>query len=307
MTTRPLRIGIIGGSGLGDALEHSMAPAGVTRARPETPFGAPSDEIVVGTVGDVPVALLNRHGPGHALNPSRVPYRANIFALRELGCTHIVASGACGSLRKRIRPGQIVICDQLIDRTVMRDRTFYDHAAVHVEFADPCCDVMRRWLLAAADRMAGASDGPGGHVNVHDGGTYVCIEGPTFSTRAEAALHRQLGADVVGMTALPEARLAREAEMAYALLALPTDDDCWRPRPKGQDTESLLTEIIGNLGRSVEAALAILRSALVDPSILLERPSVAHDALAHAIWTGRGSIPPEEITRLDTLWGHRLR
>jgi len=298
------RIGIIGGSGLGDALEQSMSPAGIERVLPETPFGRPSDEITLGTIGTgggtVAVALLKRHGRGHRFNPSRVPYRANIFALKSVGCTHIVASGACGSLRKRIRPGQVVVCDQLIDRTVGRDRTFYDSSAVHVEFADPCCPVMRRWLLAAADRTAGR--GP----VVHDGGTYVCIEGPSFSTRAEAIFNRRMGADVVGMTALPEARLAREAEIAYALLALPTDDDCWRPRPKGHDETSLLEEIIANLGRSVEAALSIIRAALADTTILRERPSPAHDALKHAIWTHRSEIPAEELARLGVLWGTRI-
>src|SRR5262249_7449393 len=159
------------------------------------------------------------------LNPAAVPARANIFALKMLGCTHLVASGATGSLRERIRPGDLVICDQAIDKTDGRPRTFYEHAAVHVEFAEPFCPVMRDWLLSEARTLA--------NIGVQDGGCYVCIEGPAFPTRAESLMHRRWGGDVVGMTMLPEARLAREAEMAYALIALPTDDDCWRPRPRG--------------------------------------------------------------------------
>jgi 5'-methylthioadenosine phosphorylase len=299
-----IRIGIIGGTGLGDVLLKGMDPRDTEAHEIDTPFGAPSAPIVTGRFADAPVAILSRHGAGHVINPAAVPGRANIYALKTLGCTHIVASGATGSLREDIAPGDLVICDQLIDRTEGRVRTFYERAAVHVEFADPFCPVMRRWLLAASETIDGT--------RVHRAGTYLCMEGPSFSTRAEALMHRQWGADVVGMTALPEARLAREAEIAYALIALPTDYDCWRPRPhprKGGDEttgESLLEEIIGNLNRAADASIALIRAALNDISILRQRPSPAHDALKLAIWSDKRAIDPAEIDRLRVLWGRWL-
>lgn len=294
--TPNIRIGIIGGSGLGEALLGGVEARITAERFPDTPFGKPSGVITLGSFGDVPVALLARHGAGHVLNPAAVPSRANIFALKQLGCTHIVASGATGSLREAIEPGHLVLCDQLIDRTNGRPRTFYEHAAVHVEFAEPFCHVMRAWLKEAAQSLD--------DVTVHDRGTYVCMEGPAFSTRAESNMHRQWGADVVGMTALPEARLAREAEIGYALIALPTDYDCWRPRGDHvSNGESLLEEIIGNLRRAVDASIALLRAALSDVTILRERPSTAHDALRLAIWSDKSRIPREEVERLRPLWG----
>ena len=286
------RVGLIGGTGLGEALQSRMDVAEMRTERVETPFGAPSGPILTGSLDGVPVAILARHGDGHVLNPAAVPYQANVFALKSLGCTHVVASGATGSLREEIRPGDLVLCDQLIDRTVARPRTFYDGAAVHVEFADPFCPVMRDWLLGAAAGLDG--------VKVHERGTYVCMEGPSFSTRAESHMHRAWGADLVGMTALPEARLAREAEMAYCLVALPTDYDCWRPR-EAADEASLLAEIIANLERATAASVALLQLALADVSILRDRPSPAHDALRLAIWTDRKGIDPDLVARLRAL------
>lgn len=292
--TQDLRIGIIGGSGLGEALLGGVEARVTGEHFPDTPFGKPSGVITLGSFGEAPVALLARHGAGHTFNPAAVPARANIFALKQLGCTHIIASGATGSLREAIEPGHLVLCDQLIDRTNGRARTFYERAAVHVEFADPFCHVMRAWLKEAAQSLD--------DVTVHDRGTYVCMEGPAFSTRAESNMHRLWGADVVGMTALPEARLAREAEMAYALIALPTDYDCWRPRGDHAGG-SLLEEIIGNLRRAVDASIALIRAALSDVTILRERPSAAHDALRLAIWSDKAKIPREEVERLRPLWG----
>lgn len=292
-------IGIIGGSGLGDVIVGSMQPEGIAVREVETPFGMPSAPIVTGKVAGVDVAILSRHGKGHVLNPGQVPYRANICALKALGCTHIVASGATGSLREGIRPGDLVLCDQLIDRTDGRARTFYERAAVHVEFAEPFCPVMRRWLTAAAATLDGTT--------VHPSGTYVCMEGPGFSTRAESAMHRQWGADLVGMTALPEARLAREAEIAYALVALPTDYDCWRPRePRAGGDASLLEEIIGNLARATSASTNLMRAALADVTMLRDEPSPAHDALRLAIWSDKASIDPAERERLAVLWGRHF-
>ena len=295
MSHSDIRIGIIGGSGLGEALGGEE---GRTHDL-DTPFGRPSSTIVETRWADTPVFLLPRHGPGHVLNPTAVPYRANLFALKSLGVTHVLASGACGSLREDIHPGELVILDQIIDRTTRRAGTFYERAAVHVEFADPFCPVMRRWLLGAAGRADGE------RTRVHDGGCYVCMEGPGFSTRAESRMHRQWGGDVIGMTLMPEAKLAREAELAYAAIAMPTDYDSWRDR-EGASGEALLQEIIGNLQRATAANLALMRAALADVSRLREQRSPAHDALTLAIWTRKPGIPPEEVERLRPLWGRHF-
>lgn len=306
----PLRIGIIGGSGLEDRLQAEGLLEDPRSVELETPFGRPSAPILVGSVPGsegVEVAILRRHGAGHTIPPHRVPYRANVFALKLLGVTHVVATGAVGSLRRRIRPGELVLVDQFIDRTSGAgsrgaERTFYDAAAVHVEFADPCCPVVRSWLMRTAKRAEDALP------RMHEEATYVAIDGPAFSTRAESGMHRSLGGDLVGMTALPEARLAREAEIAYALLALPTDDDCWRSRPASVDRtpESLLEEIIGNLHAAADAAARLLASALRDVSELRRRASPAHDALRLGIWTRPELIASEERARLAPLWGRRM-
>lgn len=294
-----LQLGIIGGSGLGEILVHQMNPGNVKEHLPNTPFGKPSSPISLGTIDDVPVALLKRHGDGHVYDPSSVPYRANIYAMKALGCTHVLASGATGSLREDIAPGELVLCDQIIDRTDGRPRTFYRQYAVHVEFAEPFCPVMRQWLLNAASQIS--------ETKVHGRGTYICIEGPSFSTRAESHMHRQWGADVVGMTAMPEARLAREAEIAYALIAIPTDYDCWRQSESdtetGGDQHSLLQEIICNLQRASEASIRLIQAALKNVALLREQRSPAHDALSLGIWTDKSQIDPEEVERLRVLWG----
>ncbi len=292
-----LRIGIIGGSGLGESLLESMSPSDVHVVNPDTPFGSPSSSIVLGTVQGVRVALLKRHGIGHRLNPSRIPYRANIFALKSIGCTHIIASGACGSLREEIHPGDLVVCDQAIDRTDGRARTFFDHSAVHVDFSEPFCPVVREWLMLASENFEGQ--------RVHPRGTYVCIEGPSFSTRAESAMHRQMGADLVGMTALPEARLAREAELPYALVALPTDDDCWRDRPA--KSASLPEQIRVNLRRAVGATFNLINAALKDVTLLEQKTSPACSALELAVWSNHDLLDPDEVEQLELLWRHRLR
>lgn len=293
-----MRIGIIGGSGMEDRLVEGAGLSGVERHIPGTPFGAPSGPIVTGMARGVPVAVLQRHGPGHLIPPHRVPYRANIFALKMLGVTHLVATGAAGSLREEFRPGDLVVCDQLVDRTEGRERTFFEHAAVHVEFSHPFCPVMRSWLVAAAGRSG---------VRAHDRGTYVVMNGPAFSTRAESLMHRALGADVVGMTALPEARLAREAEIAYALLALPTDYDCWREHPPGAPPSSLAQEILANLGKATEGAAVTIIAALEGAAVLEATPSPAHAALAGAIWSQKEAIAPQEVAMLAPLWGRYFR
>ena len=285
-----MKIAIIGGSGLGEKLGLEAGEA----RRLDTPFGKPSAPIVLSRWGDLEIALLQRHGIGHTLNPSAVPYRANIFALKLLRVTHILASGAVGSLRQDIHPGELVVVDQVIDRTCKRANTFYEHAAVHVEFAEPFCPLMRRWLLQAADKI---------DTKVHPRGTYVCMEGPAFSTRAESELHRSWGGDLIGMTALPEAKLAREAEIAYALIAMPTDYDCWKTPPAGVAPQALLAEIIGNLNRATDANLRLMKAALSDVSALERQPSPAHGALTLGLWSDKAKIPPQEIERLRPLWG----
>lgn len=305
-----MRIAIIGGSGLEDRLSASGLLQSPETIEVQTPFGPPSAPIDLSTLAgtDVPLAILKRHGDGHTIPPHRVPYRANIYALKTLGVTHIVATGAVGSLREEIRPGGVLLVDQFIDRTSgsgtrAADRSFFDSAAVHIEFADPVCPVMRTWLQTAAPRVNESG------IEVYPDGTYVCIDGPSFSTRAESEMHRALGADVVGMTALPEARLAREAEIAYALIALPTDYDCWKqkkPTP-GQPHESLLMEIIGNLHKSADAATRLIEFALRDVSMLAEHPSPAHNALTLGIWTSKDLIHKTEVERLRPIWGRHFR
>ncbi|MFP4145982.1 MAG: S-methyl-5'-thioadenosine phosphorylase [Phycisphaeraceae bacterium] len=291
MSDTPLRIGIIGGSGLDFALAGEK---GDTRDV-DTPFGKPSSPVTLTTWEGVEVAIILRHGPGHLLSPTDVPYRANIYALKSLGVTHILASGACGSLREGVAPGELVVVDQVIDKTSRRANTFYEKAAVHVEMAEPFCPVMRKWLLDAAGRLAG--------VRVHDEGTYVCMEGPAFSTRAESHMHRQWGGDLIGMTCMPEAKLAREAEIAYALVAMPTDYDCWRPHEPGKTPQALLEEILGNLKTATKANLELMKAALADLTLLREQRSPAHDALKLAIFSGREQIDPGEVERLSVLWG----
>jgi len=324
----PLKIGIIGGSGLGDTFappeaspeappESNLTGSGLgenvstgsgdapaaTTHNLDTPFGKPSGPITTVEWAGVEVCLLQRHGPGHVLNPTAVPYRANIFALKSLGVTHILASGATGSLREHLRPGELVVADQVIDKTTKRANTFYEHAAVHVEFSSPFCPVMRRWLLDAAAKLP--AEGQADHVKVHGGGTYVCMEGPVFSTRAESEMHRSesFGGDLIGMTVMPEAKLAREAEIAYALIAMPTDYDSWRPHNPDQPPHDLLMEIIGNLKKASAAGLALMKAALADLSPLREQPSPAHTALAMGIWSDKSQIDPAEIKRLAVLWG----
>lgn len=286
-----IRIGIIGGSGLGDALGAEQGEV----LEVDTPFGKPSSPIILADWDGTEVAILQRHGIGHTLNPSAVPYRANIYALKSLGVTHILASGATGSLREEVAPGDLVIVDQLIDKTYKRANTFYEHAAVHVEFAESFCPVMRNWLLEAAKQL--------NDIKVHETGTYIVMEGPAFSTKAESNMHRQWGGDLIGMTAMPEAKLAREAEIAYAMIAMPTDYDCWRPHAPGINAQNLLEEIIGNLQKATAANIALMKQALRDTSALQTTPSPAHSALALGIWSDKSKLDQAEVKRLDVLWG----
>ncbi|MGC9454793.1 MAG: S-methyl-5'-thioadenosine phosphorylase [Phycisphaerae bacterium] len=284
------KLGVIGGSGLGDAL---CADDGGDRTKVDTPFGEPSDEIIQTGWGDVEIAILNRHGPGHRTGPSHVNYRANVYALKALGCTHVIASGAVGSLREEIAPKHLVIPDQVIDKTCRREPTFFGgDLAVHVELSSPFCPVLRRHLLNCAEAV---------DTEVHDGGTYVCMEGPAFSTRAESEMHRSWGGDLIGMTCMPEAKLAREAELAYALVCLPSDYDCWRPTPGELDKHELLKEIIGNLTAATQNAITLIKAAAERFSEIADEPSPAHSAMEMAIWTDRGHITEQTKQRYGIL------
>ena len=281
-----VKVGIIGGTGLGEAL---LGDSGGQPQDIDTPFGKPSDVVIEAQWHGTPVALLGRHGPGHRLGPSAINYRANMYALKALGCTHVIASGAVGSLRHEIQPKQLVIPDQIIDKTYRRVGTFYEEFfAAHVEMASPFCPVLRRHLLACADAVP---------TTVHESGTYVCMEGPAFSTRAESEMHRGWGGDLIGMTAMPEAKLAREAEIAYALVCLPSDYDCWRPHPLDLGKHELLKEIIDNLTDATANALTLIKAALERFDEIADTPSPAHTAMELGIWTQRDTIPA-------TTWQH---
>ena len=287
-------LGIIGGSGL----EHAMGALGRTQSHDvDTAFGKPAAPVVTTEVDGVPLALLKRHGDGHVFSPSTVPYRANILALKQLGVTRILATGAVGSLREEIAPRSLVIPDQVIDKTFRRAGTFFDDLAVHVELASPFCPSLREVLARAS------ASSP---TRVQQGGTYVCMEGPQFSTRAESELHRSWGASLIGMTVMPEARLAREAEICYALVALPTDYDCWRPHPHALDQFELLEEIIGNLKAASANALELIRAALPQVSALENHGCPCQSALELAIWSDRELIPASTRQRLRPILGKYL-
>ena len=280
-------VGILGGSGL----YEMPGLAGVEERRVETPFGEPSDALVLGTLGDVRLAFLPRHGRGHRIPPHRINFRANLWALKVVGAQHVISISAVGSLREDIRPGDLVVVDQFIDRTLARPRTFFDEGIVaHVGFADPVCAALADVVHAAAKDATAAHA-----LSVHRGGTYVCIDGPQFSTRAESHLFRSWGASVVGMTNLPEARLAREAEICYATVALATDYDCWH------ETEEDVTvaAVLAVLAQNVANAKALVAKAA--RRVPRPRTCPCASALQHAILTDPKAVPPEARKRLDLL------
>lgn len=288
-------VGLIGGTGLGEALTEGV---GGKEVEVETPFGKPSAPILLSHIDGQRVAILARHGRGHRFNPSQVPYRANMFALKMLGVTHILASGASGSLREEIAPRDLVICDQVVDRTIRPGRTFFDNLAVHVGFAEPFCPGLRRLLIEY---------GMASRTTVHPKGTYVCMEGPQFSTRAESLLHRQWGADLIGMTAMPEAKLAREAEICYALIAVPTDYDCWRPHAPGQSPDQVLESILQNVAAGTANAVAMMKWAVPRIADAVGPECGCRSALARAIWTDRKAIDALTVERLRPLVGKYLK
>ena len=283
------RIGVIGGSGL----YQIEGMAEVEEVRVKTPFGEPSDAITIGSLEGMRVAFLPRHGKGHRISPTELPARANVYALKSLGVEWIISVSAVGSLKEEIHPLDLVIPDQLIDRTKSRVNTFFGGGLVaHVGFAEPFCPVLSRILYQTA-KEAGAK--------VHNGGTYVVIEGPLFSTKAESFLYRSWGASVIGMTALPEAKLAREAEICYATLACVTDYDCWH-----ESHDSVTIEmVIANLLRGVEMAKKILK--MVVTQIPEKRECQCATALKDAIITSPERIPAHLKKELALLIGRYVK
>jgi 5'-methylthioadenosine phosphorylase len=281
-------IGIIGGSGL-----YSMP--GLTETEEvstQTPFGDPSDKLVLGRLEGRKVAFLARHGRGHRFLPSEINFRANLFAMKLLGVGRIISVSAVGSLKEEHKPTDFVVPDQFIDRTFLRTSTFFgDGIVAHVAFGDPVCGVVAKTIADACDTEK---------VTGKRGGTYVCMEGPQFSTRAESNLYRSWGADVIGMTNLQEAKLAREAEICYATMAMVTDYDCWR---EGHD-DVTVDQIVAVMHQNAANAAKVLRAAVA--RVPAERTCACASAMQHAILTSRDAIPAATRKKLDPIVGKYL-
>lgn len=276
-------IGVIGGSGLYD-IEGLKS---VRRVQVRTPFGSPSDAITVGTLQGVAVAFLSRHGRGHRLNPSEINYRANIYALKSLGVTRVISVSAVGSMKESIRPGDIVMPDQFIDLTKRRASTFFEGGMVaHVAFGEPICGSLARSVCSAGQQVG---------ATLHRGGTYLCMEGPQFSTKAESRLYRQWGVDVIGMTNMPEAKLAREAELCYATMALVTDYDCWHETEEAVTVEAILDTLHQNVALAKRIVQAVM------PSVAAPRACACGQALDNAIVTDRRSVSAAAKKKLGLL------
>lgn len=284
-------IGVIGGSGVYqiEGLE------GASWVKVATPWGAASDEVLIGRLNGVPMAFLPRHGRGHVHSPTSIPYRANLDALKRAGCTDILALSAVGSLREDFAPGDFVLVDQFIDRTVARETSFFGPGCVaHVSLAHPTCARLGQ-AAAQAARATG--------VTVHDGATYLAMEGPQFSTLAESRLYRQWGADVIGMTGMPEAKLAREAELCYASLAMVTDYDCWHPEHDAVDVTAVIATLTANAGHA-RATVADLPGRLGPARAPC--PQGCDHALDHALMTAPAARDPAVLARLDAVAGRVL-
>ena len=281
-------VGVIGGSGL----YHMPGLKRMREVAVNTPFGRPSDKFIRGRLNDTELLFLPRHGRGHRWLPTEVNFRANIFGMKKLGAERVIAVSAVGSLRQEIAPGHLVVPDQFIDRTSQRPSTFFGNGIVaHVGFADPFCKELSRQLAGAAS-LAGA--------RVHSRGTYLCMEGPQFSTRAESHLYRAWGADIIGMTNLQEAKLAREAEICFATIALATDYDCWNE--KAGDVE--IEEVLAVLQQNVQLAQKTIGHALMN--LPRERSCGCGTALQNAIITERAKIPKKVRRDLRPIIGKYL-
>lgn len=286
-------IGVIGGSGLYaiDGLENAE------EVQMETPWGAPSDALVKGQVGEVEFVFLPRHGKGHRLTPTAVPYRANIDALKRLGCTDILSISACGSLQEAYAPGDFVMVDQFIDRTFAREKTFFGPGMVaHVSVADPICARLSQ-LAGDAAEAAGAT--------THRGGTYLAMEGPQFSSRAESHMYRAWGCDVIGMTNMPEAKLAREAELPYATMAMVTDYDCWRADEAAVEVTNVLEVMAANTSKAKTAISALANTLQNMPRT--PSPQGIETCLDYAMITAPEARDPALLTRLDAVAGRVLK
>ncbi len=282
------KVGVIGGTGLYDI----GGLTDIEEVKIETPFGKPSDSITIGRLEGVGIAFLPRHGKGHRISPTEIPVRANIYALKSLGVEYIIAICSAGSFKPEIKPGDLVIPDQLIDRTRTRANSFFGGGIVaHISLAEPFCPVLSQVLYHAAGEVG---------ANVHPRGTYVAVEGPAFSTRAESQLYRSWGADIIGMTALPEARLAREAELCYAIIACVSDYDCWH-----KQKQPVTINVVQNvLRQSIDTAKKIIRLAVT--RLPEKRECGCATALKTAIITDPKLIPTEQKKRLDLLIGKYL-
>jgi 5'-methylthioadenosine phosphorylase len=281
-------LGIIGGSGL----YEMEGMKNVRTVKVKTPFGDPSDALVTGEIEGTTIAFLPRHGRGHRIPPARINYRANIYALKKIGATAVLSISAVGSMKKGIRPGDIVVVDQFYDNTRFRANSYFEDGVVgHIQFADPVCPSLAGVAYAASRTVV---------KRVHRGGTYLCMEGPAFSTRAESKIYRGWGVDVIGMTNMPEAKLAREAELCYATLALATDYDCWHESEEDVSVET----IIAVLNRNVENSKRIVRDVA---GRLAGRPACGCGrALEYALLTDRRKIPPAAKKRLSLIIGKYL-
>ncbi|MFO8055818.1 MAG: S-methyl-5'-thioadenosine phosphorylase [bacterium] len=278
-----VKIGVIGGSGLAKIDELEIEDS----VKVDTPFGEPSDEFLVGTISGVRVAFLSRHGKGHHIPPTHLNYRANIWGMKKLGVERIIASGACGSLKEDLPPGHIVVVDQYIDRTRHRVDSFSGPGLViHAMFADPVCTDLSNQLYESGKNVGAA---------VHNGGTYICMEGPQFSTRAESRLYRSWNADVIGMTNLTEARLAREAEICYGSLALVTDFDCWHE----SEEDVTIDMVIRVMQKNAETFRSIIKDAI--PKLPAERYCPCKEALKYAVITEPEQIPEKVKQDLDLV------
>jgi len=282
-------VGVIGGSGLYEM--EGLEEVQTTKLR--TPFGDPSDAFIVGRLEGVKVVFLPRHGKGHRIQPSSLNFRANIYGMKKLGVQWIIGVSAVGSMKESIHPGDMVIPNQFIDQTKGRPSTFFDDGIVgHVSFADPVCPVLSR-ILCEAGKEAGAT--------VHKDGTYICIEGPQFSTRAESKLYRTWGVDIIGMTNLPEAKLAREAEICYSTIAFATDYDCWHEAAE----DVSIGEVLRILAQSAKLAKDAIRRAI--PRLSEKRECVCANALKYALITGKKFIPEKTKKDLEPIIGKHIK
>jgi len=288
-----MKIGIIGGSGfyalsmLTDVKEEDI----------DTPFGKPSAPIVCGKIGDNEVLFLSRHGKGHKLSPSALPHKANIYALKKLGAERILAITAVGSLKEDRKPGDIVVPDQYFDRT-KQNHTFFENGIVaHLSFGDPSCEQWRNFVHSIADEFTKQANPP---ATAYNGGTYVCMEGPVFSTRAESNYYRSFGFDVIGMTSLPEAKLAREAEICYCALSLVTDYDCWKEHNVTAD--GVMQQMKQNVEVATKTVVALLERLSTAPACSSGCPT----ALVGAIVTSKDNVPAQTLKDLEPIVGKRV-